>query len=133
VPGQSTADYAFDLPEALIAQTPPEPRGASRLMERISAINPDKVFHTDFSACNAYANGEAAMRALACPALFLVAARDVMTPAKAAQSLIDACAQPTVVRIDGSGHSMMAEQPDAVLDALYGYARRHFTATVNVS
>jgi S-adenosylmethionine:tRNA ribosyltransferase-isomerase len=32
VPGQSTADYAFDLPEALIAQTPPEPRGASRLM-----------------------------------------------------------------------------------------------------
>lgn len=32
VPGQSTADYAFDLPEALIAQMPPEPRGASRLM-----------------------------------------------------------------------------------------------------
>jgi S-adenosylmethionine:tRNA ribosyltransferase-isomerase len=32
VTGQSTADYAFDLPEELIAQTPPEPRGASRLM-----------------------------------------------------------------------------------------------------
>jgi pimeloyl-ACP methyl ester carboxylesterase len=96
--------------------------GSARLMERIAARNPAKVFHIDFTACNAYANGDAAAQSVRCPVLFVVAERDVMTPGKAAQGLIGAVADGRVVRIAASGHQMMAEQPDAVLSALYTFA-----------
>jgi pimeloyl-ACP methyl ester carboxylesterase len=97
--------------------------GASRLMERVAARTDEPVFHLDFVACNDYANGETAMRAVACPVLFMMAERDVMTPPKAAQALVAACARGRTVKIAGSGHQMMAEQPDAVLDALYAFAK----------
>lgn len=101
--------------------------GASRLMERVAARSDEPVFHLDFVACNEYANGEDAMRKVACPVLFLIADRDVMTPAKAAQTLVAACANGRTVRIAQSGHQMMAEQPDAVLDALYAFAKEPLT------
>jgi pimeloyl-ACP methyl ester carboxylesterase len=94
---------------------------ARQLMRRISAINPAQVFYTDFSACNAYANGETAAHALRCPALFIVGARDRMTPPKASKLLTAAIAHSQVVTVD-CGHAMMAEQPDAVLDALFAFA-----------
>jgi pimeloyl-ACP methyl ester carboxylesterase len=80
-------------------------------------------FHTDFSACNAYAGGGAAAAAVRCPALFVLGRRDVMTPARSAQGLVDAIPGATVVQVD-AGHAMMSEQPDAVLDALAGFAAR---------
>jgi pimeloyl-ACP methyl ester carboxylesterase len=94
--------------------------GARRLMQRISQINPDQVFHTDFAACNAYANGEAAALAVRCPTLFLFGARDMMTPPKSTKLLTNAIAHAKVVTVD-SGHALMAEQPDAVLDALFSF------------
>ncbi|HEX7646604.1 MAG TPA: alpha/beta hydrolase [Noviherbaspirillum sp.] len=97
--------------------------GSQRLMQRISKLNPAKVFHTDFSACNAYANGEAAAKSIACPALLLLGKRDVMTPPKATALLRNAIAGNKVVEIDHCGHSLMAEQPDAVLDALFSFCR----------
>lgn len=97
--------------------------GAQRLMQRIAKQNPAKVFYTDFSACNAYANGETAAQALACPALLLLGKRDVMTPPKAAAGLSKAIRQCRVMQIDDCGHSLMAEQPDAVLDALIAFIR----------
>lgn len=44
--GSRTSDYAFDLPPELIAQTPPETRGASRLMvvDRASATIAHRTF-----------------------------------------------------------------------------------------
>jgi len=94
---------------------------ARRLMQRMSRNNPAHLFHTDFSACNAYANGEAAARQVGCPALFIVGAKDMMTPPRSATLLTSAIGHGTIVSVD-AGHSMMAEQPDAVLDALYGFA-----------
>lgn len=94
--------------------------GARRLMQRISQINPQQVFYTDFSACNAYANGEAAAQAVRCPALFIFGQRDMMTPPKSTKLLTSTIAHGKVVMVD-SGHSLMAEQPDAVLDALFGF------------
>lgn len=95
--------------------------GSRRLMQRMSAINPDALFYTDFAACNAYANGEAAARAVACPAVFIFGAKDMMTPPRSTKTLTGAIAHGKVVTVD-AGHSLMAEQPDAVLDALIAFA-----------
>jgi pimeloyl-ACP methyl ester carboxylesterase len=96
--------------------------GARRLMQRMSHLNPEHLFHTDFAACNAYANGEAAAQAVRCPVLFMFGAQDVMTPARSTRLLTGAIAHGKIVTVD-AGHSLMAEQPDAVLDALYAFAR----------
>jgi pimeloyl-ACP methyl ester carboxylesterase len=92
-----------------------------RLMQRLAQQNPDQLFHTDFSACNAYANGAAAAAGVGCPALFILGARDVMTPPRSAQALTAALKHGKIVTVD-AGHAMMAEQPDAVLDALAAFA-----------
>lgn len=94
---------------------------ARRLMQRITQINPQQVFYTDFSACNSYANGEVAARAVQCPTLFVCGARDSMTPAKSTRLLTSCISHGKMVTLD-SGHSLMSEQPDGVLDALYGFA-----------
>lgn len=95
--------------------------GARRLMQRMSAINPEQLFHTDFSACNAYANGETAARAAACPTLFIFGAKDMMTPPRSTKLLTGAVRHGRIVTVD-AGHSLMSEQPDAVLDALIDFA-----------
>ncbi|MDO8653010.1 MAG: alpha/beta hydrolase [Undibacterium sp.] len=94
-----------------------------RLMQRISKINPAKVFYTDFSACNAYDNGEQAAQKVSCPTLFLLGKNDMMTPPKASSVLSKAISQSKTTVIDNCGHSMMAEQADTVLNALYSFAR----------
>lgn len=96
---------------------------ALRLKQRIAKINPDHVFHTDFQACNAYANGEQAGASVKCPVLFLLGEHDLMTPPKATGTLINAIPHGKVIQIKGSGHALMAEQPDAVLDALFSFAK----------
>jgi pimeloyl-ACP methyl ester carboxylesterase len=48
----------------------------------------------------------------------------VMTPPRAAEALIAACPDATVVQLDGGGHSLMAERPDQVLTALKDFAAR---------
>lgn len=95
--------------------------GARRLMQRMSAINPHQLFFTDFSACNNYANGAVAAAAVRCPTLFLLGSKDMMTPVRSAKTLIAAIAHGQVVTVD-AGHQMMAEAPDAVLDALLAFA-----------
>ena len=97
--------------------------GGQRLMQRIAAMNPEKVFYTDFSACNTYANGENAAKTVTCPTLFLLGKRDMMTPPKATATLTRLIAHAQVVTLEQCGHALMAEQPDAVLDTLYGFAR----------
>src|SRR5450759_3833989 len=54
-----------------------------RLMQR----QKPGVMHVDFAACNAYAGGAEAAAKVRCPALFLLARRDSMTPVRAAQDL----------------------------------------------
>jgi pimeloyl-ACP methyl ester carboxylesterase len=95
--------------------------GARRLMQRMSQLNPEQLFYTDFAACNAYANGQAAAQAAGCPTLFVFGTKDIMTPPRSTKLLTGAIAHGKVVSVD-AGHAMMAEQPDAVLDALYGFA-----------
>src|SRR5471032_1269381 len=83
---QAAIDMVNIWSHSSIAQKPSFPGpgfyamgGARRLMQYITRHNDEKVFHIDFSACNAYANGEAAAQAATCPTLFLLGKRDVMT------------------------------------------------------
>jgi pimeloyl-ACP methyl ester carboxylesterase len=89
-------------------------------LARLSRLAPG-VLHADLSACNAYAGGMEAAARLKCPALFVLGARDMMTPPRAAQDLIKAVAVAKVATADLSGHSLMAEAPDQTLDALIGF------------
>lgn len=97
------------------------PGMSQRLMQRMSRINPERLFYTDFSACNAYANGQAAAQAVRCPVLFVFGSRDMMTPPRSTKMLTAAIPHGQIVQVD-AGHSLMQEQPDAVLDALFAFA-----------
>jgi pimeloyl-ACP methyl ester carboxylesterase len=98
------------------------PGASRRLMQRLSQLNPDQLFHTDFVACNTYANGGTAAQGVTCPVLFVQGRRDVMTPPRSAQALVAAIPHARVVAVD-CGHSLMTEQPDAVTAALADFVR----------
>ncbi len=91
--------------------------GNMRLMERTRP----GVLHTDLVACSAYADGLADAAVVRCPVLAILGARDLMTPVKGAQALLAALADKRVVTVPGTGHALMAEQPDAVLDSLRAF------------
>jgi pimeloyl-ACP methyl ester carboxylesterase len=90
---------------------------ALRLMER----TPPGVLHTDLFACNAYAGGLQAAAGVRCPTLVVLGQRDLMAPPRNAAALCEALADVRMVTLAGAGHAMMAEQPDAVLDALRAF------------
>lgn len=92
-----------------------------RVMERMAR----GVIYNDLAACNAYRGGEAAAAQVMCPTLLLLGRRDLMTSPRAGQALGKAIAGSRTVVIDGAGHAMMTEQPDAVLDALVEFSNSH--------
>ena len=89
-------------------------------LARLSRLAPG-VLHADLAACNAYAEGFESAAKLKCPALFILGGRDMMTPPRSAQDLINRIEKSRCVQIASSGHSLMAEAPDATLDALIGF------------
>jgi pimeloyl-ACP methyl ester carboxylesterase len=89
-------------------------------LARLSRLAPG-VLHAGLAACNAYAGGMEAAAKVKCPALFVLGARDMMTPPRAAQDLVKALAGSKTVNVGPSGHSLMAESPDATLDALIAF------------
>lgn len=93
--------------------------GSSRaLMRRVLASNPGvNLFHIGFKACDDYTHGASAMQQVVAPTLFILGKRDQMTPAKAAQPLIDLAGNNKVLLLD-AGHQMMLEAPDGVLFAI---------------
>jgi len=84
-----------------------------RLMER----QPPGALYNDLAACNAYTHGMDAA-ALSCPALIVSGSKDMMTHPRAAAKLAAAIPNARSISLYGAGHALMAEQPDAVLDAL---------------
>jgi len=88
-----------------------------RLMER----SRPGVLYADLCACNGYADGLAAARAVRCTVLLILGKHDRMAPARNARELIAALAEKRVVTLPDTGHSLMTEAPDAVLDALRGF------------
>src|SRR5512140_1327065 len=102
--------------------------GASMALgRRVLASNPRvNVFYRGFKACDSYANGEAAIAAIACPVLFVLGAQDQMTPPKAAQSLIGKAREAgKAVQVASLpvGHHQMTETPDATLFAIRDFLK----------
>ena len=92
------------------------------MLARLERLAPG-VLHTDLAACNAYSSGLESAGKVRCPVQFILGGRDVMTPSRAAQDLAKALANARSVTVAPSGHTLMAESPDATLDALIAFAR----------
>jgi pimeloyl-ACP methyl ester carboxylesterase len=82
------------------------------------ARNAPGVLHTDLAACNAWSSGPEAAKRIRCPTLVMIAANDVMTPAKRGLELAQLIAGSRTVTLADCGHMLVAEQPDATLDGL---------------
>ena len=94
--------------------------GSNRaLMRRMQAGQTTlNLFHHDFSVCDRYANGLQAAALVRCPVTFVLGERDQMTSPKLTGELAQALNARVVTVV--SGHHLMAEAPDAVLDAVRG-------------
>ena len=90
---------------------------SKRLMER----QKPGVLHNDLADCNAYTHGMDAAISVACQALIISGSKDMMTHPKAAAKLASNIRDVRSITLDGAGHALMAEQPDAVLDALRSF------------
>ena len=85
-----------------------------RLMER----QKPGVFLIDLTACNAYTRSLESLSAIALPVLVVAGSQDRMTAPKSSKALAEAIPCARLISIPGSGHALMAERPDAVLDSL---------------
>jgi pimeloyl-ACP methyl ester carboxylesterase len=98
--------------------------GFSIYMQNLRLMQRQKVgvLLTDFTACNAYDTGTQRAQSLRCPTLIIQGSLDAMTPLKAAVSLANQMRENRVPvhldTVEGAGHAIMAERPDAVLQAL---------------
>jgi pimeloyl-ACP methyl ester carboxylesterase len=90
--------------------------GSMRLLERTA-----EPLYNDFDACNQYAAGADSAAKVACPVLMISGSRDLMTPPRSAKPLAEKLASLRSVTIEGSGHDLMSERPDVVLDALISF------------
>jgi pimeloyl-ACP methyl ester carboxylesterase len=81
--------------------------------ERRLGIN---LFAHDFGVCDRYAGGLRAAAAVRCPVTLILGERDQMTLPKAAREIAGALKAKTVML--PAGHSLMAEDPDGVLNAM---------------
>jgi pimeloyl-ACP methyl ester carboxylesterase len=84
----------------------------------VFARNGAGVLHTALAACANWKTGPRAAKAIRCPTLVVIAGNDVMTPARKGRELAGLIEGSRTVAIPRCGHMLMAEAPDAVLDAL---------------
>ena len=80
---------------------------------------------TDLRACNAYANGRQAAKAIAVPVQVIIAGKDRMAPAKATAELVEHLHEPEVTRIPDSGHMVPQEAPDLCRRLLRDFIFKH--------
>ena len=76
------------------------------------------VLYCDLKACDEWTGGIEAAKAVRCPTLIISGDEDVMTPPKRTETVVNLIAGCTQVMIENCGHMMIAEAPDATLDAL---------------
>ncbi|UFZ04737.1 alpha/beta hydrolase [Bradyrhizobium ontarionense] len=88
--------------------------GAQATLERCA---PGVLFN-DLAACNNYQDALASASRIKVPTRLILGEKDMMTPVKAGKALAAAIPAARTVVLPGAGHTMMAECPDALLDAL---------------
>ena len=85
-----------------------------RLLERAAP----GVIYAGLKACHDYIVGLDSAKKVSCPALLILGQRDAMTPTRAAQTVADALPDADVIILEKSGHNILAERPDPMLDGL---------------
>jgi pimeloyl-ACP methyl ester carboxylesterase len=88
-----------------------------RLIQRA----PAGTLHADLAACNAYRDAETVK--VTAPILLLQGTVDRMTPAKGAKAFVEKLPMSEIRMLDGIGHMVMSEAPDAVTAALRDFIR----------
>ena len=127
---QRAIDMVNVFSHSTIAAKPSNPgpgtwlHGASRaLMRRLqagyAAAGHGNLFAHDFAVCDRYAAAMDAAQRFTGPVRLVLGSKDSMTQPRAAQEL--AAALRAEVLTVAAGHSLMAEAPDAVLNALGGF------------
>ena len=85
-----------------------------RLFERGKA----GVLYNDLNACNNYTSGMEAARNIQCPTMLILGEHDMLTPTRAARELAEEIEDSQTVVLPRTGHTIMSERPDALLDSL---------------
>jgi pimeloyl-ACP methyl ester carboxylesterase len=88
--------------------------GGERLLERAG----EDVFFTDLNACNSFDNGAELAQQVQCPSLVIIGKQDMMTAPVKSHKVAQAIPECRMIELEGCGHSMLSEKPDAVLNAL---------------
>lgn len=88
--------------------------GATRLLER----SRPGTLHADLKACADYGSAAPSASRVACPAVFVLGAADMMTPCAKGEELAAAIEGAITFVLPGCGHMVMIERPDATTDAL---------------
>jgi pimeloyl-ACP methyl ester carboxylesterase len=77
------------------------------------------VYHADLSACNGF--DPTVLPSIGAATLVIAGTDDKMTPARAGLSFAEHLPGAETCLLQGSGHAMLSEQPNAVLDALAAF------------
>jgi pimeloyl-ACP methyl ester carboxylesterase len=76
------------------------------------------IIYKDLKACSEFSDGLEKARMVKSKVQLILGSNDFLTPRIKAQDLIDNFKDPLVEDIQGSGHSLMMEEPNKVLDFL---------------
>ncbi len=93
-----------------------------RAEEELRACAP-QVTHDDFAACDAF-DVMTRVSDIRSPTLIICGRQDRLTPVKYAEYLASKIPNSRLVLVDGAGHSVMIEQPDAVNHALIEFVSK---------
>ncbi|MDE0309082.1 MAG: alpha/beta hydrolase [Acidiferrobacterales bacterium] len=88
--------------------------GTMRLFER---ARPGTLYN-DLNACNNYTTGIEMAQRVTCPTMFILGEHDMLTPKRSALELAKNISDTEIVVLPKTGHTIMSERPDALLDAL---------------
>ncbi|MBC7954779.1 MAG: alpha/beta hydrolase [Cytophagales bacterium] len=93
-----------------------------RMQSAYAAAGHGNLFHHDFLVCDAYAGGLEAAARLLCPTRLILGRDDQMTPLKSSAALATALRADCVTL--PSGHALMSEAPDGVLEGIRSFLER---------
>jgi pimeloyl-ACP methyl ester carboxylesterase len=104
-------DFAFG------PETSPE---IMRMGRRQMGVIPPEVIHGDFAACDAFSVMDR-LEEITAPTFVVCGTQDRLTPSKYSVYLRDRIARSVLHLVEGAGHMVMVERPEAVVEALSSF------------
>ena len=78
----------------------------------------ENVIYKDLLACSHYLEGISSAKKVKGKVMFILGENDFLTPPQKAEDLISSFKKPLIKRVENSGHTLLVEQPNQVLDYL---------------